>query len=236
MRDFRDAKVMAHALRDALKAKTVETTHSECLELIAKAFGFDNWNILSAKIDAAQPQDPGRPPPPPSTRSGDPGRKATLYCSFCGKSQHEVKKLIAGPTVFICDECVSICDDIIDDEGDHEILNVLQADAAGGNQAHSTALEYVGRMSTEDVASFVARCSKAVERNRLALQFVQSFLGMREGKDAVEGDILASPRFARLKNKTREELLIGLENGERLLTRYEHALRIGVTVLEGRRQ
>ena len=34
--------------------------------------------------------------------------KTTLYCSFCGKSQHEVKKLIAGPTVFICDECVEL--------------------------------------------------------------------------------------------------------------------------------
>ena len=39
MRDFRDAKAMAHTLRDALKAKAVETTHSECLELIAKTFG-----------------------------------------------------------------------------------------------------------------------------------------------------------------------------------------------------
>ena len=36
-----------------------------------------------------------------------------LYCSFCGKSQHEVRKLIAGPTVFICDECVELCMDII---------------------------------------------------------------------------------------------------------------------------
>lgn len=35
--------------------------------------------------------------------------KNTLYCSFCGKSQHEVRKLIAGPTVFICDECVELC-------------------------------------------------------------------------------------------------------------------------------
>ena len=39
--------------------------------------------------------------------------KSTLYCSFCGKSQHEVRKLIAGPTVFICDECVELCNDII---------------------------------------------------------------------------------------------------------------------------
>lgn len=42
--------------------------------------------------------------------------KSTLYCSFCGKSQHEVRKLIAGPTVFICDECVGICNDIVRDE------------------------------------------------------------------------------------------------------------------------
>ena len=42
--------------------------------------------------------------------------KSTLYCSFCGKSQHEVKKLIAGPTVFICDECVELCMDIIREE------------------------------------------------------------------------------------------------------------------------
>jgi ATP-dependent Clp protease ATP-binding subunit ClpX len=42
--------------------------------------------------------------------------KNTLYCSFCGKSQHEVRKLIAGPTVFICDECVELCKDIIQEE------------------------------------------------------------------------------------------------------------------------
>ena len=42
--------------------------------------------------------------------------KSTLYCSFCGKSQHEVRKLIAGPTVFICDECVELCMDIIREE------------------------------------------------------------------------------------------------------------------------
>jgi ATP-dependent Clp protease ATP-binding subunit ClpX len=42
--------------------------------------------------------------------------KNTLYCSFCGKSQHEVRKLIAGPTVFICDECVELCMDIIREE------------------------------------------------------------------------------------------------------------------------
>ena len=50
-----------------------------------------------------------------STNSGS-DSKNTLYCSFCGKSQHEVRKLIAGPTVFICDECVELCMDIIREE------------------------------------------------------------------------------------------------------------------------
>ncbi len=50
----------------------------------------------------------------------------TLYCSFCGKSQHDVKKLIAGPSVFICDECIELCNDIIRDE------EVLQPSAIGG--------------------------------------------------------------------------------------------------------
>jgi len=50
------------------------------------------------------------------SKSGGTESKNTLYCSFCGKSQHEVRKLIAGPTVFICDECVELCMDIIREE------------------------------------------------------------------------------------------------------------------------
>jgi ATP-dependent Clp protease ATP-binding subunit ClpX len=48
-------------------------------------------------------------------KKGSAGEK-TLYCSFCGKSQHEVKKLIAGPSVFVCDECIELCNEIIRDE------------------------------------------------------------------------------------------------------------------------
>jgi ATP-dependent Clp protease ATP-binding subunit ClpX len=48
--------------------------------------------------------------------------KSTLYCSFCGKSQHEVRKLIAGPTVFICDECVELCNDIIREESKSSLV------------------------------------------------------------------------------------------------------------------
>ncbi|MFT6558533.1 MULTISPECIES: ATP-dependent Clp protease ATP-binding subunit ClpX [Sneathiella] len=51
-----------------------------------------------------------------SKTSGGDSKNNTLYCSFCGKSQHEVRKLIAGPTVFICDECVELCKDIIHEE------------------------------------------------------------------------------------------------------------------------
>ena len=55
MRDFRDAKAMAHTLREALKAKSVSVTHSESLELVAKALGFPDWNFLAAKIQHSQP-------------------------------------------------------------------------------------------------------------------------------------------------------------------------------------
>ncbi|MBN9064020.1 MAG: ATP-dependent protease ATP-binding subunit ClpX [Rhizobiales bacterium 65-9] len=56
-----------------------------------------------------------------NAKSGGDG-KSTLYCSFCGKSQHEVRKLIAGPTVFICDECVELCMDIIREESKTKLV------------------------------------------------------------------------------------------------------------------
>ncbi|MES2714688.1 MAG: ATP-dependent Clp protease ATP-binding subunit ClpX [Pseudomonadota bacterium] len=61
-------------------------------------------------------------------KKGASGEKV-LYCSFCGKSQHEVKKLIAGPSVFICDECIELCNDIIRDEA--------PAEAGGAKSAKS---------------------------------------------------------------------------------------------------
>ncbi|MFC7051333.1 ATP-dependent Clp protease ATP-binding subunit ClpX [Hansschlegelia quercus] len=56
------------------------------------------------------------------TSKGGGDAKNTLYCSFCGKSQHEVRKLIAGPTVFICDECVELCMDIIREENKSSLV------------------------------------------------------------------------------------------------------------------
>ena len=56
------------------------------------------------------------------SKVGGSDSKNTLYCSFCGKSQHEVRKLIAGPTVFICDECVELCMDIIREENKSSLV------------------------------------------------------------------------------------------------------------------
>ena len=56
------------------------------------------------------------------TKNSGSDSKSTLYCSFCGKSQHEVRKLIAGPTVFICDECVELCMDIIREETKNNLV------------------------------------------------------------------------------------------------------------------
>ncbi|HEY0901847.1 MAG TPA: ClpX C4-type zinc finger protein, partial [Micavibrio sp.] len=58
-----------------------------------------------------------------STKTGSSETKNTLYCSFCGKSQHEVRKLIAGPNVFICNECVELCMDIIREEDKTQLVS-----------------------------------------------------------------------------------------------------------------
>ena len=65
-----------------------------------------------------------------TSRTGDSSK--ILYCSFCGKSQHEVRKLIAGPSVFICDECVELCNDIIREEsqGDQGTRGTGRSDLA----------------------------------------------------------------------------------------------------------
>src|SRR4028119_406338 len=75
-------------------------------------------------------RDGGAPLPCPAESDGNRtsmskpngNSKNALYCSFCGKSQHEVRKLIAGPTVFICDECVELCMDIIREENKSSLV------------------------------------------------------------------------------------------------------------------
>ncbi len=82
------------------------------------------------------------------SKNGTSDGKSSLYCSFCGKSQHEVRKLIAGPAVFICDECVELCTDIIREEhissklstedgvpSPQEIFNILEEYVIGQHHA-----------------------------------------------------------------------------------------------------
>ena len=230
MRDFRDAKAMAHALHDALKAKSIEITHSESLELIAKAFGYEDWNILSAKIAAVQLRESGRAPSPAGTHDARP--QTTLFCTFCGKSQHEVGTLIAGPSsTYICDECVVVCNDVLDGKDDQAFFSLLKADEESGNQAYPAAVQYLGVQPTEDVVSFVERSRRATRLYRVALQSIQHVLAIRDGEAQADSDVLASPRFVGLKDQSREELLTLRQRSERELKRYEEALRIALTML-----
>ncbi|MEH2627826.1 hypothetical protein V1292_005881 [Bradyrhizobium sp. AZCC 1719] len=216
MRDFRDAKAMARSLRDALTAKAVQTTHSESLELIAKAFGYDNWNILSAKIDAARPQSGS------ANGSQNPASQdKPLYCSFCGKSQHEVQKLVAGPFVFICDECIDLCTDIVDES----LLRLIEGDEEGARA-----------MSTDRLLYYVGHAERGAQRNRLALQRIESVLAVRENPSAEDGDMSLSPSFAQLKNKTTDELRSMQENSQAQLKRYEQALRTATVIVKERTQ
>jgi hypothetical protein len=226
MRDFRDAKTMSHALRTALQVKGVETTHSECLELIAKAFGFESWNILAAKIETAASDAPSLA----ATAVRHPAQEPTLYCSFCGKSQHEVRALIAGPTVYICDECVGLCNDVI---ADKEILSILQADEANQKQEHPTAFEHVRAKSTADVTACVERSRKGAERCRNELHLIRGILALQDGAPPA-AEVLASPRFAQLKDKTSEDLLALEQQAKWAQKSYEGVLRIASAVLEVR--
>ncbi len=71
------------------------------------------------------------------------GQEKLLYCSFCGKSQHEVKKLIAGPSVFICDECIALCTDIVRDELPEESAKGGRSDLPTPREISSILDQYV---------------------------------------------------------------------------------------------
>jgi hypothetical protein len=212
MRDFRDAKAMARSLRDALNTKAVQTTHSESLELIAKAFGYDNWNILAAKIDAAQPNAGVQK----SAQQGD-----LLYCSFCGKNQHEVRKLVAGPAAYICDQCVDLCTYFVDEQ----LLRLIEGDE-----------ESARAMSTDRLLHYVEHARSGVERIRPALQRIEKMLALRENASAADDDILQSSSFAQLKNKTSDELLVMQKFSQDQLKRYEQALRTATPIIDERTQ
>ena len=103
-----------------------------------------------------------------TTSSGDDGSKL-LYCSFCGKSQHEVRKLIAGPSVFICDECVDLCNDIIREE--------VQEGASSESQDHLPVPQEIKGI-LDDYVIGQQRAKKV-----LAVAVYNHYKRLRHGKD-----------------------------------------------------
>jgi hypothetical protein len=124
----KNAKTMAKSLRDSLVHRNVSLSHSTCLEIVARQFGFPDWNTLSAKLPAQERLEtptrevethPEMGGPSQMTRPAEPWSN----CSFCGKSRHEVRSLVGGcggwdafrasrgperSNVFICDECATL--------------------------------------------------------------------------------------------------------------------------------
>ena len=120
-------KTMAKSLRDSLVDRNVSLSHSACLEIIARQLGFADWNTLSAKLPAqGAPEMPlgeiKTLPEADETSQVTPTAVPWSTCSFCGKSQHEVRSLVGGcggwkafrasrgperSNVFICDECAT---------------------------------------------------------------------------------------------------------------------------------
>jgi hypothetical protein len=86
MRGFRDAKLMAKTLRQALAGRDIDLTHSETLEIVARQFGFDQWNILSAKLDKEEAASASVVihPPIPVFRIFDVDKAKEFYCGFLG--------------------------------------------------------------------------------------------------------------------------------------------------------
>jgi len=105
-----EVKARASKLRDVLTAMGHQLKHS-------KVEGYADWNTYTAALSMKQQSTVQKQ------------ESKILYCSFCGKSEHEVRKLIAGPSVCICDECVDLCNDIITEEMQEQAKENSNTDA-----------------------------------------------------------------------------------------------------------
>lgn len=123
MKSPSEVKARAVKLREVLSDMGHKLKHSDSLEIISKFEGYPDWNTYTAELaKGQQTAEEGLDDTstettitlPDPTKMPEEGK--LVYCSFCGRSQQEVRKLIAGPSVFICDVCVDLCNDIITEE------------------------------------------------------------------------------------------------------------------------
>lgn len=213
MRDYRNAKAMAQTLRTALGQRSITISNSESLELIAKSFGLRDWNVLAAKIEAERkPPAAGAEPPAPKAAG------TMLFCSFCGKSQHEVKKLIAGPAAFICDACVGLCDDILLD-GDPNFAALTREILAG--------------KTTEELVLLKAKAG----RNLVTARRVKETIAAVIANASADGEPSAqdhSPPAAFYLKKSPEERQDHLSKAEASIVSLERALTLASELLAQR--
>jgi hypothetical protein len=225
MRDFSDAKTMARSIRRSLADKGVTMTHAESLELMAKAFGFDNWNILAAKIETE-----GQPVNELSAQNGS----KPMCCSFCGKTQHHVTILIAGPAVSICNECIELCGNILEDRQ----IDGLIADAPG-RDAFAVTLEYIRSKSDDELSSYKPRAEDWRDYVRWSLRQATEALTRLETGVAWVPDEFASARgWSRdpTAGRSREDILELCASLERQLALTAERLRAAEAVLLEREQ
>jgi ClpX C4-type zinc finger/Glyoxalase superfamily protein len=206
MRDFRDAKLMARSLCEALKPKSVVLTHSESLELIAAMFGVDNWNMLSAQIKAKEGASSERP-----------------YCTFCRKASSEVEALVAGPGVYICDQCIALCSNTIEERSIAKMLR--KTDPA------SAPLDHFRNRSTEQILEYQRDAERRLSKTRTALRTVESLLGEAAHEQAASG-----PVHEIFRTKSKKDLVATKKQLKKNLDRTEATLRVVDDVLRVRSQ
>ena len=103
----------------------------------------------------------------------------TMFCSFCGKSQHDVKKLIAGPAIFICDACVGLCAKIIDDTPDKDPATPPKLDWPSDMETDKLlALLKAQERTHEDVAGRLQRSIEILRKREVSWQQIGEALGI----------------------------------------------------------
>lgn len=206
MRDFRDAKLMARSLSEALKLKSITLTHSESLELIAAIFGVDDWNMLSAKIKAAEEQ-------------GSKGPR----CTFCKRPSNEVEALVAGPGIYICDECAAFCSNTFEERSIAKMLSKVESAPA--------AMDHFRDRTPEQILDYQRDAQRRLAKTRTALRTVEILLG-----EAAHEPIAPGPLHDLFRAKPKKDLAATKKQLQDNLDRTEATLRAVDDVLKARHQ